>query len=147
MVSAVLGSIMLISNSYLFATRALTACAVLGLHAIAVAQTLDAEQMSALLGQAQQLQGCVAELDQTALESIQNEGQAVKQEVDTLCAQGKRDDAQARALAFGQTVEASAEMQQFLACAEGLNSMLPALLPSVAELASQGHICDVQAER
>ena len=71
---------------------------------------------------------------------------ALMAEVGSLCRSGKRDAAQAKALAFGRQFETSAEMQQLLACAKRMNSVLPMLLPSAAQLAENGQVCDLPLE-
>lgn len=123
-------------------TTLFTAFVVLG-AACAGARAFDEDTMRLLLEQADELQGCVAELDPGAVAALQSEGEVLTADIRALCQAGKRSDAQARALAFGQRLEASAEMRQVLACAERMGSILPLLLPSVADLAGQGHVCDL----
>lgn len=117
------------------------------LAANAGGQALDEGTMKLLLEQVQQVQGCVAELEPGALASLQAEGEALVAEVGALCRAGKRSDAQARALAFGQQFEASAEMQQLMTCAKDMNSILPLLMPTAAQLAESGEVCDLPLER
>ncbi len=107
---------------------------------------LDDKQMQLLMEQLQEVQGCVGELEPGALAALQSDGEALMAEVGTLCRAGKRDEAQARALAFGRQFETSAEMQQLLTCAKRMGSVLPMLVPSAAQLAENGQVCDLPLE-
>ncbi|MEQ8496964.1 MAG: hypothetical protein RLW42_22320, partial [Gammaproteobacteria bacterium] len=69
-------------------------------------QMPDAAQLERLQVHAAEMQACMEQVDQGALEAMQSEGAAVGQEIRALCASGKRDDAQARALEYGKRVAA-----------------------------------------
>ena len=112
----------------------------------AAAVELTDTQMQLLMEQLQEVQGCVTELEPGALAALQADGEALMAEVGTLCQSGKRDEAQAKALAFGRQFETSAEMQQLLTCAKRMGSVLPMLVPSAAQLAENGQVCDLPLE-
>jgi hypothetical protein len=102
------------------------------------------EQMKAMQEYAQKMQACMANVDMQALEA---RASALEAEVKTLCAAGKRDEAQERATAYGMEMAQSAEMKGMRECAD-LSSPLLQPQPTagvpdeVAEDVQSMHVCD-----
>lgn len=123
--------------------RMLTACA-LAAGGVAHAQVLDSSQIQMLLDQAQGIESCMAELDATATQELRARSERVTAEVETLCKAGKRDEAQAMALAFGREMATSPAMVNLQECAGPLGALLPVALASLRGDATDAmQVCDV----
>lgn len=108
------------------------------------AQVLDGEQIQMLLNQAQDIEGCMSELDAAATNTLRARSEQVTGEIERLCKAGKRDEAQARALAFGREMADSPAMQNLKDCAGPLGALLPAALASLnGDASDQLQVCDV----
>ena len=59
---------------------------------------MDQAQIENMMKQAQAMQVCMANIDQSALEALKVESEKLAAEVDALCKAGDRDDAQAKAI-------------------------------------------------
>ena len=103
-------------------------------------------QMQQLMQQAQSMQNCMTNIDQTEMEAFQQKAEAMDAEVKALCAAGKRDAAMARAMAFGKETAQSSIMQDMKKCGEGMKNMLPNLPktahPTDDTSGKPRHICD-----
>lgn len=103
-------------------------------------------QMQQLMQQAQTMQNCMANIDQTEMKAFQQKAEAMDAEVKALCAAGKRDAAMARAMAFGKETAQSTIMQDMKKCGEGMKNMLPNLpktaRPTDDTSGKPRHICD-----
>ncbi len=93
----------------------------------------------------QQVQECMANIDQTKLNELKTRSEQAKQEIDTLCGQGKRDKAQNRAIAFGREITSDPTMQQMRTCSEMVQGAIP--MPDMADIYNekdytQKHVCD-----
>ncbi|MBS4050526.1 MAG: hypothetical protein KGZ69_04920 [Methylomonas sp.] len=102
-------------------------------------------QMQQMMQQAQSMQNCMANIDQSEMEAFQHKAEAMDAEVKALCAEGKRDEAMARAMAFGKETAQSTLMQDMKKCGEGMKNLMPNL-PKTAQAPDEGgkprHICD-----
>ena len=79
------------------------------------APPITEEQMKAMQEYAQKMQACMSNVDMQALEARTS---ALETEIRALCAAGKRDEAQARATAYGAEMAQSAEMKGMRECAD-----------------------------
>jgi len=93
----------------------------------------------------QKVQECMAGVDQTRLQELQDRAEQAKQEIDALCAQGQRDKAQKQAMAFGKEITTNPTMLQMKKCGEIAQGALPMMDMSnmfdEKEYASK-HVCD-----
>ncbi len=81
--------------------------------------------MQNMMQSMQQVQECMAKIDQTKLNELQSRSQTAKQKIDTLCTQGKRDKAQKEALAFGRQIASDPTMKQMSECGKIAGGALP----------------------
>jgi len=116
--------------------------ALLGTAPLALAQGMDAAQMQQMMENAQKMQACMSEVDQSAMEAMARDAQAFQQQIKALCAAGKRDQAMSDAIAYGQQVNASPEMQKMQACRKYMEGMMPAIPLLDAPTTGGSHICD-----
>lgn len=126
-------------------TIPLVSCAaVLSLAAMAAGQGMDEADMERMMQRAGEMQACMEELDESALQAMQSEGEAKAAEVDALCAAGERDAAQDAAMAYAKELAQSPEVQQMRKCAAMMRDAMPAMpepFPTVGEM-NERHVCD-----
>jgi hypothetical protein len=122
------------------------------LPAFAVAQgngapQMSQEQMQQMMQQMQGMQTCMQNIDQAALQALQQKGEQLNAEIKALCAAGQRDAAMAKAMAFGKETASDPVMKQMAQCGEGMKDMMPKL-PGVTHTPDKNgkprHICDEQ---
>ena len=107
-------------------------------------QVLDGGQIEILLGQAQQIEQCMATANTAATQALRERGERVSAEIEKLCKAGQRDAAQAKALAFGREMADSPAMASLQECAGPLAGLLPAALASLhGNAADAMQVCDV----
>ena len=111
----------------------------------AVPQQFDPASMNALMQQAQNIQACMAKVDQAELERIQNEATAKADEVQAMCANGERAAAQSEAVVFGQQLAQEPAVLEMKACLGIAGLQIPQM--TWAELedseTTQTHVCDM----
>lgn len=111
----------------------------------AAAQVLDSRQIQMLLEQAQGIEACMNRLDAEATRALRARSEGVTADIERLCKAGKRDEAQAKALAFGREMADSPAMGNLQDCVGPLGALLPAALASLNGDATDGlQVCDVQ---
>lgn len=94
----------------------------------------------------QHLQSCMTGIDPTALLSIQKEAQQLKREIDTLCRNKKRHEAQAKAIASSKALMTNPVIQKFKQCGQSITEIASseAYLSALQKTgASKQHICDL----
>ena len=107
-------------------------------------QVIDSGQLQMLLNQAENIEGCMAQLDESATRALRARSESVTAEIESLCKAGKREQAQARAVAFGREMADSPAMENLQDCAGPLGALLPAALASLNGDATDGvQVCDV----
>ena len=93
----------------------------------------------------QEVQKCMAGIDQAKLNELKNSSEQTKQEIDTLCAQGERDKAQQQAMGFAKKIASDPTMQQMRKCGEIAKGAMP--MTGMADIYdekdySSRHVCD-----
>lgn len=108
------------------------------------AQVLDSGQIQMLLEQAQGIEACMGQLDAAATSALRARSEQVTSEIERLCKAGRRDEAQAKALAFGREMADSSAMENLQDCAGPLGALLPAALASLnGDASDKLQVCDV----
>lgn len=116
----------------------------LGVCAAAQAQVLDSGQIQMLLNQAQEIESCMSQLDEPATQALRARSERITAEIETLCNAGQREQAQAKALAFGREMADSPAMQNLQECSGPLGALLPAALASLNGDSNDAvQVCDV----
>ncbi len=114
---------------------------------IAVAQTpdttgMDMQKMMVLM---QQMQECMAKVDQTLLADLEKKGEAFSKEVEELCARGERKKAQKKAIAFSKKMMKHPTILQMKECSKITKGLIPdEMVPSIDEEFdySETQVCD-----
>lgn len=93
------------------------------------------------------MQDCMARVDMAAMERLGEEGKQVETEVKSLCAAGKRDEAQDKAMAFGVKIAKDPDMRAMGECSRKMQGMMPQMAQSpyadLAEDDGSRHVCDM----
>jgi hypothetical protein len=104
------------------------------------------EQMQQMMGGANQMMSCLANIDQTRLEALGKRAEAGQQQLQKLCAAGQRDAAQREAMAMAKEFGESPDFQALAKCGEMAKNMMPAYLLGGATgnggQTKQQHVCD-----
>ena len=101
------------------------------------------EDMTKMLEQAMKAQACMQDIDTSEFERLQQEGEKMEAEVKALCASGKRDQAQDRAIAYSKEMMALPAMQKMRECSELMRGMLPKMpFDNFEEEFKNKNICD-----
>lgn len=105
---------------------------------------MDQADMQKYMQMMQDMQACMEKVDQAELDALEKRSEEFNAEIDALCAQGKRDEAQKKALAFGREMADNATVQQIRQCTEKFVDMMPREERSFMKDfdAAERHICD-----
>ncbi len=116
-------------------------------------QTMSPEQQQQLMQQmingAATMQRCYQDAGgEAGVRELQAKGQAVKTQVETLCAEGKRDQAQAYALAQAREMEKDPRIGKLKQCAQDLSGQFPFMqhLSDPDAYLANNHICDAKED-
>lgn len=102
--------------------------------------------MQKIMQQAQQMQACVAKVDQGELKAIENRSNQMQAEFKTLCDEGKRDEAQKKAIEYSKEMARNPALKQLRECGEKYQGMMPEQKSMMGEDVdySSHHVCDDQ---
>ncbi len=108
---------------------------------------MDKQQMQAMMDQAQKMQTCMKNIDQSEMQAFEQRGRKMEAEVKAMCAAGNRSEAQSKAITFSKEVAASSFIQKLKSCGDmmkGIISNLPKMMRSYEDQkdGSKHHICD-----
>jgi len=101
--------------------------------------------MQLMMQQAQKTQECMGQIDQADLDAIEQRSKEVDAEIKSLCAAGKRDKAQKKAMAYGREMAKNPTVQEMQKCGEMMQGAMPQmqmpLMDQDVDYSSQ-HVCD-----
>ena len=106
---------------------------------------MNQADMQNMMQNMQKMQECMEKIDQSQLAAIQKKSEAVGQEVNALCAQGKKDAAQARAMAWSKEIRKYPVIAEMKKCSEMYQG--PGAMPAFDDPAkdfAQDNICDAK---
>lgn len=106
---------------------------------------MDEAAMQQMMQQAEKMQNCMESIDQAEMDAFQQRAEQMQADVDALCASGKRDAANARAMSFGKEMASNKAVQQMRQCGEGMMKMMPKVARAdsgKSDDAPARHICD-----
>jgi hypothetical protein len=104
---------------------------------------MNEQNMQKIMEQAQKMQACMQNVDQSRLPELEQKSRAMEAEIKSLCAEGKRDQAEQRAIEFAMEVSQDKDIQTLRKCGEMMKGMMPQM-PQFDYDRSTGnkHICD-----
>ena len=110
---------------------------------ISAEQAPNEAQMRQMMEQAQKMQACMAKVDQSVLENLRIEGEAMGKKVSALCTAGKREEALSAAIAYSKKIAGSPGLEQMRQCSESLGDFKFGVSPPTPEeIEKNGHVCD-----
>jgi len=126
----------------------LTITLLLSLPALASAQNyqnMNEADMQNMMHQAQKMQACMAEIDQSEMKEFEQRANQMQARVDALCASGKRDEAQKEGIAFAREVSSNESMKKMQTCGKLMQGAMPGMPTTpqeAADMTDNRHICD-----
>ena len=111
-------------------------------------QNMSEEDMQKMMQQAQKMQSCMQNIDQAKLEAIDKRSSEILANIDSLCASGKRDEAQQTAISYGKEMAKDPTMQAMRKCSEMMSGeMMQGMMPKTPLMdldkdLSSRHVCD-----
>jgi len=112
----------------------------LSMQSVLAGAGMSEEQMQQMMKQAEKMQTCMGNIDQSALEALEAKSKKMQTEVKALCQAGKRDKAQSTAMKYGKEMASSKELQAMKKCGEMGQHMMPMMTPE--QMDKSGHVCD-----
>ncbi len=107
--------------------------------------SMNQGDMQKMMQAMQQMQQCMEQIDQARLEQLKSTSERMTKEIDSLCSQGKRDDAMKLAMKFGKEIAADPAVKQMRKCGEIAQGALPMpdMFPTYDEKDfASSHVCD-----
>ena len=118
---------------------------------VTVAQTsqnMSQEDMQKMMQQMQKMQSCLEQIDQAKLDALDQQSSEMRTKVESLCAKGKRDEAQKTAISFGKEMAKDPTMQAMRKCGEMMSGdIMQGMMPKTPLMdldkdLSSRHVCD-----
>ena len=86
---------------------------------------------------------CVENIDEEKMKEFEQRSLEVENEVNALCAAGKRDEAEKKAVSFGKEIASDPMMQQIQKCNKMMESMLSKMDYNMKDVdIDDRHVCD-----
>ncbi|MEN8204550.1 MAG: hypothetical protein ABFS24_00945 [Pseudomonadota bacterium] len=128
--------------------KTITTLMILLLPALASAQNfqnMSEADMQNMMQQAQKMQACMAEIDQSEMKKFEQRANQMQAKVDALCASGKRDKAREEGIAFAREISSNESMKKMQTCSKMMAGAMPGMPTTpqeAADMADNRHICD-----
>jgi len=107
------------------------------------APNMDEQSMQQMMEQAQKMQVCMQNIDQSRMPELERKSHAVEAEIKELCAEGKRDRAEQRAIDFAMEMSQDKDIQALRKCGELMQGVLPQMpFADYEQSAGSKHVCD-----
>ena len=111
-------------------------------------QNMSEEDMQKMMQEMQKMQSCLENIDQAELDALDQRSSQMRSKVESLCAKGKRDEAQKTAISFGKEMAKDPTIQSAKKCTEMVSSeMMKGMMPKFPMMdlekdLSNRHVCD-----
>ena len=91
----------------------------------------------------EKMQSCMENIDEAKLKEIERRSHQIEAEIKSLCASGKRAEAEEKAMAFGKEMAKDPTMQAMSKCGEMMKGMMPKVpYTDQGKSTSSHHVCD-----
>lgn len=105
--------------------------------------SLNGQDMSKVMEQAQKAQACMQSIDQSKLEEIKKGSKKMETDIRALCDANKRDEAQDMAVEYSRNMMKSEAMIKMRECTELMRGMLPEMpFDNFEEKMASSNVCD-----
>lgn len=98
------------------------------------------QDMESMMQDMQKMQACMSKIDFNALASLQEKSFSVQKEIETLCKNKKRDQAQEKAIAFSKEVMSYPAIVQLKECSKG--SAMEGMMETSKTSFEKHHVCE-----
>jgi len=108
-------------------------------------QNMSEADMRNMMQQAEKMQACMAGIDQSDLEKVEQRANQVQAKVEALCASGQRDEAQQEGIAFAREMSGNESMKKMQTCSKMMEGVMPGMPAMLLDASNEGdnqHICD-----
>jgi len=110
-------------------------------------QNMNQQDMQNMMQQMQKMESCMRNVDQSELEKLENRSREFEAETKSLCASGKRDLAQSKAIAFAREISANSSVKEMQKCSRSMTDMMRGMMPKMdyADKYTEDsgrHVCD-----
>lgn len=106
-------------------------------------QDMSEEEIQKMMQQMQDMGSCMQNVDQAKLKVIEQRSKQFEAEAKSLCANGKREEAQAKAISFGKEIAKDPTMQAMSKCSEMMEGNMPDMpFMDQHKDSSNHHVCD-----
>ena len=117
---------------------------------IAIAQNpmgMNQQDMQKMMQQMHKAQACMEKIDQGRMQLLEQEATAFESKMRSLCAAGKRSEAQSQAIAFGQKMMNDIAVKQIQNCTKNMVDSMKGMMPpnvidEMVDDYSKKHVCD-----
>ena len=104
---------------------------------------MSEEDMEQMMQQMQKMKSCMENVDQSKLKALEKRSRQMEYEVKSLCASGKRDEAQKEAISFGKEIVNDPTMKIMRKCGDTMKDVMPKLsFTGLENDIKNRHICD-----
>jgi hypothetical protein len=115
--------------------------------AAALAQGMDQQDMQNMMPQMQEMAVCMQAVDMNEIKALEKDTEKFEAEMKGLCKDGKRDEAQEKAIEFSKKMMASPALTAMRKCTEKMAASMKGMMPNMdpEEMAidySKHHVCD-----
>ena len=91
----------------------------------------------------EKMQSCMDNIDEAKLKELERRSSQIEAEIKSLCASGKRAEAQEKAMAFGKEMADDPTIQAISKCGEMMKGMMPKVpFMDQGKGPSSTHVCD-----
>jgi len=113
---------------------------------VSIAQNFQGMSEADMQKMMQEMQSCMQNVDQNELNALEQRSNQFEAKMKSLCASGKRDEAQARAITFGTEIMNDPTITALRKCGEIMQGMMP-MMPFMKQDKdfSNHHVCDESA--
>ncbi len=112
---------------------------------------MNQEDMQKMMQQVQEAQACMEKIDRSELEALEKKSKRYEAEMKSLCASGKRDEAQKKAMLYMKEIINSSAVKEVRQCGEKMKGMMQGMAQSMPFMNnekdkdmdySNKHVCD-----
>jgi predicted transcriptional regulator len=103
--------------------------------------------MQNMMQQMQKAQACMEKIDQKQLEALENKADQFEAEMKSLCANGKRDEAQKKAMVYMKEIVNSSAVKEAKRCGEMMTGAMHGMMQDMTLVEqdkdfTHQHVCD-----
>ena len=104
---------------------------------------MNEADMQRMMQQMEKMQSCMEKVDQNKLKQIEQRSRQMEAEMKSLCADGKRDEAQKKAISFGKEMANDPTLKTMMKCGENMKGIMPEMsFEDLVEESSDVQVCD-----